>query len=92
MKIYGRDQILQFLAEVDELLNEPVAIEIIGGAAALLAYAEPDQGHRQPRADRRENLAGCGARAPPDPARPGRSSRSAVELRRSPASTATALS
>jgi hypothetical protein len=35
---YGRDQILAFLAEVDELLAEPVSMEIIGGAAALLAY------------------------------------------------------
>lgn len=38
MKTYGRDQILQFLAEIDELLDEPVAMEVIGGAAALLAY------------------------------------------------------
>ena len=38
MKTYGRDQILAFLAEVDELLAEPVSMEIIGGAAALLAY------------------------------------------------------
>jgi hypothetical protein len=29
---------LLFLREVDELLNEPVVLEIIGGAAALLAY------------------------------------------------------
>lgn len=38
VKTYGRDQILQFLAEIDELLGESVAMEIIGGAAALLAY------------------------------------------------------
>ncbi len=38
MKTYGRDQILQFLAEIDGLLGESVAMEIIGGAAALLAY------------------------------------------------------
>lgn len=38
VKTYGRDQILQFLAEIDDLLGEPVAMEIIGGAAALLAY------------------------------------------------------
>jgi hypothetical protein len=38
VKTYGRDQILQFLGEVDELLGEPAAMEIIGGAAALLAY------------------------------------------------------
>ena len=38
MKTYGRDQVLEFLAEIDEILAEPVALEIIGGAAALLAY------------------------------------------------------
>jgi hypothetical protein len=38
MKTYGRDQILRFLAELDALLNEQVGMEIIGGAAALLAY------------------------------------------------------
>jgi hypothetical protein len=38
VKTYGRDQILVFLVEVDELLAEPVSMEIIGGAAALLAY------------------------------------------------------
>jgi hypothetical protein len=38
VKTYGRDQILLFLAEIDDLLDEPVAMEIIGGAAALLAY------------------------------------------------------
>ena len=38
MKTYGRDHVLAFLAEVDELLAEPVPMEIIGGAAALLAY------------------------------------------------------
>jgi len=38
VKTYSRDQILQFLSEVDELLNVPAVLEIIGGAAALLAY------------------------------------------------------
>ena len=38
MKTFGRDQVLAFLVEVDELLDEPVPMEIIGGAAALLAY------------------------------------------------------
>jgi hypothetical protein len=38
MKTYGRDDILRFLAEIDEQLFAPAAIEIIGGAAALLAY------------------------------------------------------
>lgn len=38
MRRFGRDQILEFLAEVDEKLDGPVAMEIIGGAAALLAY------------------------------------------------------
>jgi hypothetical protein len=35
---FGRDELLSFLAEIDEILEEPAAIEIIGGAAALLAY------------------------------------------------------
>jgi hypothetical protein len=38
MKMFGREQVLQFLTEIDALLEEPVAMEIIGGAAALLAY------------------------------------------------------
>lgn len=38
MRTYGRDDILRFLAEIDEQLVAPAAIEIIGGAAALLAY------------------------------------------------------
>jgi hypothetical protein len=38
MKTFGRDQVVEFLAEIDELLDEPVSMEIIGGAAALLAY------------------------------------------------------
>ena len=38
MKTYGRDQVLEYLAEIDEILAEPAAMEIIGGAAALLAY------------------------------------------------------
>jgi hypothetical protein len=35
---FGRDELLSFLAEIDEMLGEPAAIEIVGGAAALLAY------------------------------------------------------
>lgn len=35
---FGRDEILAFLGEVDNLLDECVGMEIIGGAAALLAY------------------------------------------------------
>lgn len=46
MRSYGRDQILRFLAEVDERLDGPVALEVIGGAAALLAY-----GARRPTKD-----------------------------------------
>jgi hypothetical protein len=38
VKTYDRQQILQFLGEVDELLGEPAVLEVIGGAAALLAY------------------------------------------------------
>ncbi len=38
MNTFGRDVLLSFLAEIDEILEEPAAIEIIGGAAALLAY------------------------------------------------------
>jgi hypothetical protein len=38
MNTFGRDELIAFLHEVDELLTEPVAIEVIGGAAALLAY------------------------------------------------------
>lgn len=37
MKTFGRDELLAFFAQIDELLAEPAAIEIIGGAAALLA-------------------------------------------------------
>jgi hypothetical protein len=43
---FGRDQILEFLAEIDEMLDEAVPMEIIGGAAALLAY-----GARSPTKD-----------------------------------------
>jgi hypothetical protein len=46
VKTFGRDQVLEFLAEIDELLDEPVPLEIIGGAAALLAY-----GARSPTKD-----------------------------------------
>jgi serine/threonine protein kinase len=35
---FGRDEILAFLAEVDRKLDRPSGMEIIGGAAALLAY------------------------------------------------------
>jgi len=35
---FGRDEILAFLAEVDSELDGPAGMEIIGGAAALLAY------------------------------------------------------
>lgn len=38
MKTYNREHILRFLIEVDEMLDESVAMEMIGGAAALLAY------------------------------------------------------
>lgn len=38
MKTYTRDQILLFFAELDEKLSRPASLEIIGGAAALLAY------------------------------------------------------
>ena len=38
MKTYNRDHILEFLAEIDEHLALPAILEIIGGAAALLAY------------------------------------------------------
>ena len=38
MKRFNREQILEFLTEIDDHLDEPVAMEIIGGAAALLAY------------------------------------------------------
>jgi hypothetical protein len=46
VKKFGRDQVLEFLAEVDELLDDSVQMEIIGGAAALLAY-----GARSPTKD-----------------------------------------
>jgi hypothetical protein len=35
---FGREHILAFLVELDRMLREPVVMEIIGGAAALLAY------------------------------------------------------
>ena len=40
MKTFGRDQVLEFLAEIDQLLDEPVPLEIVGGAAALLAWRD----------------------------------------------------
>ena len=46
MKTFGREELLAFLQEIDELLAEPAAIEIVGGAAALLAY-----GARRPTKD-----------------------------------------
>ena len=38
MKTFGREELIGFLRQIDEQLEEPVAMEIIGGAAALLAY------------------------------------------------------
>jgi serine/threonine protein kinase len=38
VRTFGRDQILAFLREIDSMLDEPIPMEIIGGAAALLAY------------------------------------------------------
>ena len=38
MRTFGRDELLAFLRQIDEQLEEPVTMEIIGGAAALLAY------------------------------------------------------
>jgi hypothetical protein len=38
VKTYGRDQVLEFLPEIGEISAEPVALEAIGGASALLAY------------------------------------------------------
>lgn len=38
MKTFGRLELLSFLGEIDDQLVEPAAIEIVGGAAALLAY------------------------------------------------------
>jgi tRNA A-37 threonylcarbamoyl transferase component Bud32 len=35
---YDRSKLVAFLAEIDEMLDEPVPLEIVGGAAALLAY------------------------------------------------------
>jgi hypothetical protein len=35
---FGREQILTFLTEIDDMLHEPVVVEIVGGAAALLAH------------------------------------------------------
>ena len=37
-RTFGRDQILAFLTEIDGMLHEPVVMEIVGGAAALLAH------------------------------------------------------
>jgi serine/threonine protein kinase len=37
-KTFWRDQILEFLDEIDGMLHEPVVMEIVGGAAALLAH------------------------------------------------------
>jgi len=38
VRTFGRDQILAFLREIDNMLDERTPMEIIGGAAALLAY------------------------------------------------------
>ena len=38
MNTFGKNELIAFLHEVDEQLTAPVAIEVIGGAAALLAY------------------------------------------------------
>jgi Nucleotidyltransferase of unknown function (DUF6036) len=38
VKTYNRKELLSFLAKIDEQLDEPTGIEIIGGAAALIAY------------------------------------------------------
>ena len=38
MNTFGKDELIAFLHEVDELLTAPATIEVIGGAAALLAY------------------------------------------------------
>jgi hypothetical protein len=46
MRTFGRDQIFRFLSEIDEQLEGPVVMEVIGGAAALLAY-----GARRPTKD-----------------------------------------
>jgi serine/threonine protein kinase len=35
---YGREQLVAFLSEIDEMLDGPAPMEIVGGAAALLAY------------------------------------------------------
>ena len=37
-KTFGRAQILAFLTEIDGMLHEPVVMEVVGGAAALLAH------------------------------------------------------
>jgi len=38
VKTFGRDLIAAFLAEIDNMLHEPVVMEIVGGAAALLVH------------------------------------------------------
>ena len=35
---FGRDELLMFLQEIDDLLDGEAALEIVGGAAAVLAY------------------------------------------------------
>ena len=37
-RTFSRDEILAFLTEIDDLLTGPLAMEIVGGAAALLAH------------------------------------------------------
>ena len=36
MRTFGRDELLTLLRQIDEQLKTPVAMEIVGGAAALL--------------------------------------------------------
>ncbi len=35
---FGREELLTFLGEIDRRLQEPAVLEIVGGAAAILAY------------------------------------------------------
>jgi len=37
-RVFHREDLLDFLTEIDELLPGPLTMEIVGGAAALLAY------------------------------------------------------
>jgi hypothetical protein len=42
VKTFGRDQVLAFLVEVDELLDEPVPMEIIGAAKRTYSTGSPE--------------------------------------------------